>query len=60
VKLAVLDFVGGNCYIFNVTAEICASEDNVMEFLWERGFNLDNIQYMYGDMEVIEDMKVVL
>lgn len=59
MKLIVLDFQTGNCYIFNTTAEICASEDNVTEFLWERGFDLDNIQYMYGDISIIGDMKVV-
>jgi hypothetical protein len=60
MKLIVLDFIGGNCHIFTVTKEICQSEDNVIEFLWERGFDLNNIQYMYGDIPIIGDMKVVL
>ena len=55
MKLIVLDFIAGNCHIFTVTEKLCESEDNVIEFLWEQGFNLDNIQYMYGEINVQVD-----
>lgn len=58
VKLIVLDFLIGNCHIFTVTKEMCESEDNITDFLMEKGFNLDNIQYMYGDISIISDMPV--
>jgi hypothetical protein len=60
VKLIVLDFLIGICHIFTVTKELCESEDNIVDFLMEKDFNLDNIQYMYGDIPIIGDMKVVL
>jgi hypothetical protein len=58
VKLIVLDFSDGNCHIFTVTKKMCESEDNITDFLMEKGFNLDNIQYMYGAISIIGDMKV--
>ncbi len=60
MKLIVLDFLIGICHIFTVTKELCESEDNIVDFLMEKDFNLDNIQYMYGDIPIIGDMKVVL
>ena len=56
MKLIVLDFIGGNCHIFTVTREICQSEDNIVDFLIEKDFNLDNIQYMYGEINVQADV----
>ena len=58
MKLIVLDFLLGNCHIFTVTKKMCESEDNITDFLMEKGFNLDNIQYMYGDISIINDMPV--
>jgi hypothetical protein len=56
VKLIVLDFIGGNCHIFTVTKELCESEYNIIDFLIEKDFNLDNIQYMYGEINVQADV----
>jgi len=56
VKLIVLDFIGGDCHIFTVTKEMCESEDNIVDFLMEKDFNLDNIQYMYGEINVQADV----
>jgi hypothetical protein len=56
VKLIVLDFLIGICHIFTVTKEMCESEDNIVDFLMEKDFNLDNIQYMYGEINVQADV----
>ena len=56
MKLIVLDFIGGNCHIFTVTKELCESEYNIIDFLIEKDFNLDNIQYMYGEINVQADV----
>jgi len=59
MKLVVLDFTSGNCHIFNVTSEVCEGEESIAEFLWEKGFNVDNVQYMYGNVEVIDNSNCV-
>lgn len=58
MKLAVLDFERGELCIYVITAEMCESEDKIIDYIVELGHNIDMCQYMYGEFDIKSDIIV--
>lgn len=70
MKIVVLDFDKGDVFYYEFTQPL-DGEEAVIEFITAAGHNLDNIQYMFGDVDLklyriadcvktlIEKLKVV-
>jgi hypothetical protein len=51
MKIVVLDFDKGDVFYYGFN-EAFKNEEAVIEFITAAGHNLDNIQYMYGEIDL--------